>query len=100
MRHEIAYRGNVARRELARCEVCLGAGRIKGIFHLMECAACDGTGLVDAVTFEALEPRDMVAQLLIRLAERGKQKRTAPGPEADYTGSNRRGAGGSHWTGD
>ncbi len=71
-----------------------------GIFHLLGCVACDGTGLVDAETCQALEPRDMVAQLLIRLAEHECQRQPAPGPEGDYVGSNRRGAGGSHWTGD
>ncbi|MNN51315.1 hypothetical protein D3C81_1659440 [compost metagenome] len=81
--------------------MCRGAGRIRGIFHPLECAACDGTGLVDAENFQALEPRDMVAQLLIRLAERDKPGRSASaGPEQAYQGNNRRGAGGSNFTGD
>ncbi|MCY1561380.1 hypothetical protein D9M68_986260 [compost metagenome] len=101
MRHEIGCRPNVARRELARCEVCQGAGRSMGVFHLLDCAACDGTGLVDAATALALEPREMVAQLLLRLAEHEQPRRKIAGPESDYEGpSNRKGAGGSHYTGD
>lgn len=95
------YKPAQVRRELVRCEVCRGAGRSMGIFHLLDCAACDGAGLVDAKTFKALEPRDMVAQLLLRLAEYEQPKKKAAGPEADYEGpSNRKGAGGSHFTGD
>lgn len=95
------YKAGQVRRELVRCEVCQGAGRSMGIFHLLDCAACDGVGLVDAETCQALEPRDMVAQLLLRLAEYEQPKKRAAGPEADCEGpSNRKGAGASHWTGD
>lgn len=54
-------------RPLERCEICAGSGKIRGVFHVMECAACNGGGLVDAETHEALPYRDLVEQLRMRL---------------------------------
>lgn len=87
---------------LARCEICQGKGESMGIFHLLECAACDGTGLVDEATGLALEPRAMVAQLLVRLAAQEQAAKPAEGgPGADYVGrKNNHHRGGGNWTGD
>jgi RecJ-like exonuclease len=102
MRHGLGYHARVARRELARCEICQGRGVTQGIFHKLECEACDGTGLVDAESGARLEPREMIAQLLIRLDAAGKVCGGVPGgPGMDYVGrTNSHHRGGGNWTGD
>lgn len=96
---------------LERCEVCQGRGRIKGVFHEMECAACNGGGLV-MPSGEALAYPALVEQLRIRLAMSGRERRTQQqaleragmwplrGAADDYQGNNRRGVYGAHRTGD
>jgi hypothetical protein len=97
---------------LARCEICQGKGVIKGIFHVMDCAACNGAGLVDRKTHEALSLEVMVQQLRVRLNQANRQVEqqreqleraglvAVTGPAADYRGNNKKGAGGAHFTGD
>ena len=48
--------------KLERCEICQGVGVITGIFHVMECAGCNGGGVVRA-SGEALEYPALVAEL-------------------------------------
>ena len=97
---------------LVRCEVCQGQGVIKGIFHVMDCAGCNGAGLIERATNQALSAEQMVQQLRVRLnranrqVEQQKKQLEAAGlvpvtgPAADYQGNNKRGAGGAHLTGD
>lgn len=96
---------------LVRCEVCQGRGVIKGIFHVMDCAGCNGAGLIDRATNEALSAMQMVQQLRVRLNRANKQVLAltvrlehcglAGGPAQDYVGmNNRRGNGGGNRTGD
>lgn len=97
---------------LARCEVCQGQGVIKGIFHVMDCAGCNGAGLIDRATNEALGLDVMVQQLRVRLNRANRQVEQqreqleraglvpVTGPSADYQGNNKKGAGGAHFTGD
>ena len=97
---------------LARCEICQGKGVIKGIFHTMDCAGCNGAGLVDRQTCEALSSEVMVQQLRVRLNRANRQVEQqreqleaaglvpVTGPAADYQGNNKKGAGGAHLTGD
>ena len=97
---------------LVRCEVCQGQGVIKGIFHVMDCAGCNGAGLIDRATNQALSLEQMVQQLRVRLNRANRQVEQqreqleraglAPvtGPAADYQGNNKKGAGGAHFTGD
>lgn len=97
---------------LVRCEICQGKGVIKGIFHTMDCAGCNGAGLVDRQTCEALSPEVMVQQLRVRLNRANRQVEQqreqleraglvpVTGPAADYQGNNKKGAGGAHFTGD
>jgi len=97
---------------LGRCEICQGKGVIKGIFHTMDCAGCNGAGLVDRQTCEALSPEVMVQQLRVRLNRANRQVEQqreqleraglvpVTGPAADYQGNNKKGAGGAHFTGD
>jgi DnaJ-class molecular chaperone len=96
------------KRVLARCEVCRGSGQIKGIFHLMECAGCNGGGVIDQATNLPLEYPDLVAEQRNQLDRAQKeieqlQRRleTPAGPASDYVGqSNKHHHGGGNWTGD
>ena len=105
-------RRQVAIIPLARCEICQGQGVIQGIFHVMECAGCNGAGLIDRATCEPLSHAVLVQQLRVRLNQANRQveqQRTqleaaglvpVTGPAADYQGNNKKGAGGAHFTGD
>ncbi|MEW6460391.1 MAG: hypothetical protein AB1459_04615 [Pseudomonadota bacterium] len=96
---------------LERCEVCRGAGRIRGIFHLMACAGCNGGGFVKP-DGTALEYPDLVEQLRLRLSMSGAERKRlqqvleraglqpGEGAESGYQGNNKKGAGGAHFTGD
>lgn len=96
---------------LERCEVCRGAGRIRGIFHLMECAGCNGGGFVKP-DGKALDYPELVEQLRLRLAQSGAERVRLQrilsgagllpneGAAIGYQGNNRKGAGGAHFTGD
>lgn len=45
-------------------------GMVKGLFgSRSECATCNGSGLLDAETGEALPDREIVRQLLMRYSE-------------------------------
>lgn len=95
---------------LGRCEICLGKRFIQGIFHRMECAGCNGAGLVHESTGEALESVVMVGQLIQRLGgvegviEQQRQqleRKGLAGAAKDYAGqNNKRHRGGGNWTGD
>lgn len=98
--------------KLERCEICQGAGRIRGIFHRMECAGCNGGGFVTPEG-KPLEYPALVEQLRLRLARSGNERRMMQaaleraglwplaGPGDDYVGrNNRRGVGGGNMTGD
>lgn len=96
--------------KLERCEICKGLGRIRGVFHVMECAGCNGGGFVRPDGL-ALEYPELVTQLRLRLtsANQGIEQQRAvieraglgKGAADDYQGArNRRGVGGGNWTGD
>lgn len=96
---------------LERCEVCRGAGRIRGIFHLMACAGCNGGGFVKP-DGTALEYPELVEQLRLRLSMSGAERRRlqqvleraglqpVEGAASGYQGNNNKGVGGTHFTGD
>ncbi|MDU8618487.1 hypothetical protein RYB67_07940 [Pseudomonas syringae] len=102
--HGPAFRA--ARLDLAQCPACRGRAVIKGLFHEMACVQCNASGCVAAGTGEALPLEVLVTQLSMRLQAADQQieqlKRPAQmtGPAAIYQQNNRRGAGGSNWTGD
>ncbi|KPY63689.1 hypothetical protein [Pseudomonas amygdali] len=102
--HGPAFRA--ARLDLAQCSACRGRAVIKGVFHDLACVQCNASGWVDAETGEALPLEVLVTQLSMRLQAAGRQieqlKRPAQvaGPAAIYNQNNRRGAGGSNYTGD
>ena len=91
--------------ELEECPLCRGRAVTKGVFHELPCDHCNASGWVVAATGEALPVDELVTQLSLRLqaAQRYINELKHPratGPEALYTGSNRRGAGGANFTGD
>lgn len=93
---------------LITCKACQGMAVVKGVFHELDCTACNASGWVRMDNGESLELRDLVTQLgfNLRLACRqieGNSLRVKPftmGPEGDYYQNNRRGAGGTNYTGD
>jgi reverse gyrase len=91
--------------ELAQCPLCRGRAVTKGLFHELPCAHCNASGWVAAGTGEALALAELVTQLSLKLQAAHRQieqfkSQQASGPEATYQGSNRRGAGGTNYTGD
>lgn len=91
--------------DLDVCPVCRGRAVTQGVFHELPCGHCHASGFVAAASGEALPLDELVTQLSMRLRasllqiEQLKNPQ-ASGPEATYQGSNRRGAGGTNWTGD
>jgi len=88
---------------LRECLDCRGTGLVNGVFHQMDCATCNASGWVCAETGEALPLADLVLQLGMRL--RALERELAlvdqqSGPQQQYEQNNRRGAGGSNYTGD
>lgn len=92
--------------EVARCTICRGKAVVSGVFHELPCWHCNASGWVAADTGEALPLEVLVTQLSFKLqaAERALQRRSAErtgsAPAARWEPDNRRGAGGSHYTGD
>ena len=91
--------------ELAQCPSCRRRAVTKGLFYELPCDHCNASGFVAAATGEALALDELVTQLsmalqaAIRQIEQLKNPQ-ASGPEVTYQGSNRRGAGGTNYTGD
>jgi hypothetical protein len=102
--HGPAFRA--ARIELIRCSACRGRAVVQGVFHDLPCDQCNASGWVSAETGEVLPLDVLVTQLSLRLQAAEQQieqlKRSVPmnGPAAQYTQNNRRGAGGTNYTGD
>jgi hypothetical protein len=105
--------GPALRRELKfiiECTSCGGSGNYIGVFHQMECPHCLGLGWVCGHTLKPLSASDIVPVLNHRLrdalSEIAKARQLlgtdkAPsGPEQQYQQNNRRGAGGTNYTGD
>ncbi|EMR47059.1 hypothetical protein [Pseudomonas putida] len=91
--------------ELDKCPLCRGRAVTQGVFHELPCDHCNASGFVAAATGEALPLEELVTQLSLNLQAAVRQieqlrKPQASGPEAAYQGSNRRGAGGTNYTGD
>jgi hypothetical protein len=91
--------------ELAECPLCRGRAVTQGLFHELPCGHCNASGWVAAATGEALALAELVTQLSMRLQAATRQiehlkNPRATGPGAQYQEGNRRGAGGSNYTGD
>lgn len=92
-----------AMKPLRGCYDCRGSGLRLGMFHEMECATCNASGWVCAETGEALPLADLVLQLNMKLRamERGLAiADQQSGAQRQYEQNNRRGAGGTNYTGD
>lgn len=101
--HGPAFRA--AQLDLARCQVCKGRAVVKGVFHDLACVQCNASGWVTAETGDALPLEVLVTQLSIRLQTAEQQIAQfncfkPAGAAAQYEYNNRRGAGGSNFTGD
>lgn len=91
--------------ELEKCPLCRGRAVTKGLFHELPCDHCNASGWVAAATGEALPLDELVTQLSLNLQAATRQieqlkNPRATGPGAHYQEGNRRGAGGSNYTGD
>ncbi|MGR3991454.1 hypothetical protein [Pseudomonas sp. 1121_17] len=90
---------------LTQCYDCRGKAVIKGVFYELPCGLCNASGWVSAVTGRPLPLEELVTQLGLRVRELEQQvDRQQPprteGPDAQYQSNNRRGAGGTNYTGD
>lgn len=94
------------RLDLIRCPVCRGRAVVKGVFFELACIDCNGSGWVVEGSRLVLPLDELVTQLSFKLqaAEREIQTLKSPiggaGPERHYDEPNRRGAGGTNFTGD
>jgi hypothetical protein len=76
------------------------------MFYELECPDCNAAGWVRADNGQALPPQEMVTQLCIRLRITQKQIDEqarilgVPSAQRQYEQNNRRGAGGTNYTGD
>lgn len=91
--------------DLAQCSTCHGKAFVIGVFHQLPCLQCNASGWVAAETGEPLPLEVLVSQLSIRLQAAEHQIAQfncfkPSGAEAQYNENNRRGAGGTNYTGD
>lgn len=95
-----------ARLDLVQCSVCRGKAVVNGVFFELVCTDCNGSGWVVEGSRLVLSLEELVTQLSFKLqaAEREMQVLKSPngtiGPERHYDEPNRRGAGGTNFTGD
>ncbi|WP_241509670.1 hypothetical protein [Pseudomonas ovata] len=99
--------GPALRRELkfiVECSICSGKGAWIGVFHEMDCERCMGSGWVCGHTLQPLSPSEIVPVLNARLRdaldEISKAGRRIGCAQEQYEQNNRRGAGGTNYTGD
>ena len=99
--------GPAFRRELKplmECGTCRGAGSTSGVFHQLDCLACNASGWVSRDTGEALPLEELVPQLNMKLrnavADLARARQAIGGAQQQYEQNNRRGAGGTNYTGD
>lgn len=89
-----------ARIPLEACSVCKGRAVVDGVFYEMECSNCNASGWVRADGGEALDCRELVTQLGFNLRQARLQLQHLLAQTQQHEKNNRRGAGGSHYTGD
>lgn len=91
---------------LTQCSVCKGRTVVKGVFHELYCVQCNGSGWVEAETGASLPLEVLVSQLglmlhqAMRNLELARRIQELSGPASIYEQNNRRGAGGTNYTGD
>lgn len=107
-----------AKLDLAKCPACRGRAVINGVFYELACAQCNASGWVSTATGEPLPLEVLVTQLSIRLQasealvhfleredplDRFRRIHLGEPYSAEsemYEQNNRRGAGGTNYTGD
>ena len=91
---------------LKECPACKGKAVISGVFHQIDCIQCSASGWVAESTGEALPVSDLVTQLSLMLQRSAREaqelrgRMPSRGPQGQYEQNNRRGAGGTNYTGD
>lgn len=95
--HGPAFRKELMK--LMECGICRGTTVTSGTFYQLDCEACNASGWVCAETGEPLPAGVMVQQLSMRLRNITAELARANNRDTDAQ-NNRRGAGGSHYTGD
>ncbi len=94
---------------LASCPACKGKAFVSGVFHQIDCSQCNASGWVRFDDGQALALEDLVFQLgtaLTAACQQANGMRVQPGPvrstdvSSYYEQNNRRGAGGTNFTGD
>ena len=83
--------------KLMECGICRGTTVTSGMFHQLDCIACNASGWVCAETGDALPAEVMVQQLSMRLRNTTAALARANNRSTEEL-NNRRGAGGSHYT--
>ena len=91
---------------MAVCNECGGAATVSGLYGPRPCMTCHVSGWVSVDTGDALPLEDLVFQLSLKLQQAQQRidalTRVPPvsGAAAQYQTNNRRGAGGTNFTGD
>ena len=92
--------------ELEPCPACKGKAVVKGLFYELICTACNGSGWVVRGSRLVLSSDELVTQLSFKLQQAQREIEafqhgsSIPGPAEYYQQNNRRGAGGTNFTGD
>ena len=92
--------------DLEHCSICKGKAVVQGVFYELVCSDCNGSGWVMAESRLVLSTHELVTQLSLRLQQAQREIELlqlgppASGPAEYYQQNNRRGAGGSNFTGD
>ncbi|VVP01002.1 hypothetical protein PS862_02845 [Pseudomonas fluorescens] len=92
--------------ELELCPMCRGRAVKKGVFFELICTHCNGSGWVVSGSRLVLSSDELVTQLSFKLQEAQREitaLKRAPylsGEGVQYQQNNRRGAGGTNYTGD
>jgi hypothetical protein len=92
--------------ELEPCSVCKGKAVVRGVSYELICTDCNGSGWVVLGSSLVLSSDELVTQLSFKLQQAQREIEvlqrgaSTSGPDAYYQQNNRRGAGGSNYTGD
>ena len=106
MKNAQAHGFRKAQIDLEHCSTCKGKAVVQGISYELVCIDCNGSGWVMAESRLMLSTDELVTQLSLRLQQAQREievlKRgvSTSDPAAYYKQNNRRGAGGSNYTGD
>lgn len=84
---------------IQRCRTCRGKGFTEGVFFQIDCTACDGAGWV-GMDGAPVEQASLI-RALGRRVDKAEQELVARAKTSTmFDDNNRRGAGGSNFTGD